>query len=263
MYSLAVISFYETKVLKEEPGTCEVLVYNTKEQLAEYYKNLSQTINDLILIVARAEKDLRIADMHRNYYWALVLTRGHPNNQKLRNNFGGTGEESLMPGSIERKNSIFTFLNVKITAVSSQENPPVKEFQLTFTYQNQPVQNLDYTWYEGDGCSGILSVNNGLGVAIFYGIASKNLKSLYFKVEHQYRNLAEYERDVKRMIESVEIPYFAGAEISIPVAPVKCYATTSNDEKIESTCTGVDLTEYAHCKNAVQQIIKAVQAKNP
>src|SRR5690554_2584811 len=67
-YSSAVINNYEERVLKEEQGNVEVLVFITKKNLQEVFKQREQIIGDFILQGVRAESEFRISDALRYYY---------------------------------------------------------------------------------------------------------------------------------------------------------------------------------------------------
>jgi hypothetical protein len=263
-YSSAVLSFYETKVLNEEAGNWEALTYISKDKMSEYYDDLEQYIDDFILYARRAEQYLRIADALKYYYWALLLTRGHPENQKLRNAFGVELEESLYLGLIDRLNSIFSFLNIDVIAMQQQDDPPQTTFDLFFTYRGRRIQNLDYTYWIGDGYSAQYSANNGIGVAILEGEMGRTIRSLRIMPEYQYRNKARTEMDVNRMFENIDLlPVFANAERAIPVnveQPTTAGRTEQHEIRFETI--GAGLPEYDHCKNALQQVITAIQGKN-
>jgi hypothetical protein len=253
-YSSAVLNYYETKVLNESANEMEVLVYIPKERLQEYYKELEQSIGDFIFNAGRAEKDVRIADLLRYYYWALALTRGHPENQSLRHDFGSGRPESVVRGLNDRINAVFSFLDVKVVAARSDENSNQKDLQLQFNYRGKPVQDLDYSWWAGDGYSALISARNGLGVAA----VDKDAASLRLKIEYQYIHKAGFERDVQRMTESGSLPYFARAQFSIPVNIGEKPVATTARQKIIPVLESNDIEHYRHYETAVNDVVEAI-----
>jgi len=258
-YSSAFISFYETKVISEAADNTEVMVYITKERLADYYNDLEVSIHDFIHNGAKAEQDLRIADALRNYYWALVLTRAHPENQRLRYAFEAGQEESVLRGLITRINTIFSFLDVAVVSARLEENNQTNTLQLAFTYRNKSIQDLDYRWYEGDGFSAPVNARNGRGIAVI----NKNMKNLRLAIEYQYAHKAGFERDVQRMIEAIPLPYFNQADFSIPVALEKPETTAHRNVPMAVAAFEVYTAENAVYQNKVQQVISAVESKKP
>ncbi|MDY0142931.1 MAG: hypothetical protein RBR97_13660 [Bacteroidales bacterium] len=260
-YSSAVINQYEERVLKEEGGSVEVLVFITKENLQKVFKQREQIIGDFIAQGVRAENELRIADALRYYYWALVLSRSHPENSKLRHDFCGSFDEPVMIGLFDRINRIFSMLSFKITSINESKETPQKQIFFSINFQNKPVNNLDYTYWIGDGYSNLVSIRDGRGIAILEGQASKEFESLRIRIEYQYTNKAHLEPEVKLMMESVVIPYFERAEIRMPLAEVVQEKAISNEIRgftfIESNMPG-----YSTYQNVVEQINAAIRTRN-
>lgn len=262
-YSSAILRDYETKVLQEEPDHWEVMVYLAKQRLDDYYRDLEQSINDYIYNALRAEEDLRIADALRYYYWALLLTRGHPDNEKLRSTFGGNAEEALYLGLQDRINSMLSAIYITITAVRTFDNPTRKEVDLQFTYQNKRIQDLDYTYWIGDGFSGLMSAGNGIGVATFDGDFTRNLRSIRFLIEYQYRNKAETERNVYRMFENIDLlPFFSKAERNVPVISEQPGLTVNPKRTPHFEKIGSGLPEFEKSRSAVDEVLDAIRQKS-
>ncbi len=116
------------------------------------------------MLAANAKGDLRISDALRYYYWALVLARSHPDNTSLRHHFGDDKDQSVILGLDDRINSIFRHLDVRLKGIRKCDRTSTKQFFLTITYQNQPVQDIDYTYWIGRGYSSLISTRDGIGV---------------------------------------------------------------------------------------------------
>jgi hypothetical protein len=260
-YSSAVINQYEERVLKEEQGNVEVLVFITKKNLQEVFKQREQIIGDFIIQGVRAESEFRISDALRYYYWALVLTRSHPDNSKLRHNFSSNQIEPVMIGLYDRINRIFSLLKFEIVSITEQEMPVQKYFYLAITYKNTPVTDLDYTYWVGDGYSSQISIRDGKGIALLEGQAAKEISNLRFRVEYQYANKAHLEPEVKLMMESVVIPYFERAEIRVPLGDKPKPPTQTKSSRgfayIES-----NMPEYSNYEKVLDQVTTAIRTRN-
>ncbi|HPQ35823.1 MAG TPA: hypothetical protein PK563_15120 [Tenuifilaceae bacterium] len=261
-YSSAVISNYEERVLKEDQGNVEVLVYITRENLTEIFKQREQLISDFIIQADRAEREARISDALRYYYWALVLSRSHPDNSKLRHNFCGSFEEPVMMGLYDRISRIFSFLNFEIKTVENFENPIQKRFYLEISYKGKPVTDIDYIHWVGDGYSGQISAKDGKGIAIVEGVAAKEMTELRLRVEYQYANKSHLEPEVKLMMESVVIPYFEKAEYKISVNTQKQLAADGDNKTRGFKYIDTNLPEYKIYEDAVENVVKSIQTKN-
>lgn len=260
-YSSAVINQYQERVIKEERGNVEVLVYITKENLQKVFEQRQQIISDFINQGVRAENELRISDALRYYYWALVLTRSHPDNSKLRHDFCGSFDQPVMIGLYDRINRIFSLLRFEISSIAIQDNPYQKQFNIAINFQNKPVQDLDYTYWVGDGYSGQISIRDGKGIAIVEGQAAKELNTLRLRVEYQYANKAHLEPEVKLMMESVVIPFFERAEARLSINENEVSPPKKNGSRgfayIES-----NMPEYATYEKAIEQIVNAIRNRN-
>ncbi len=214
-YSSAVINRYEERVIKEGRDEVELLVFISKAQMEDVFAQRVQLITDFVKNANRAEGERRIADALRYYYWALILARSHPDNTRLRLAFEGGKEEPVMMGLYDRINRIFSFTDVRARKYILRENPLQRELVLDMRYKMQPVQDLDYIYWMGDGYSAPVSARNGVGVATLQGEFARDPRSLRLRLEYQYQHKARLEPEVQLMLESVELPYFERADITV------------------------------------------------
>ena len=258
-YSSAVISHYEERVISEEQGKVEVLVYITREQMSEVFSQREQLIGDFLMMAGRAKQDLRIADALRYYYWALVLARSHPDNNRLRHDFGESREEPVILGISDRINRIFSFLAFEPTTIVESDNPLQKQFHLSINYNNRPVQDLDYTYWVGDGYSPLVNVRSGMGVAILDGEAAREFRTLRLRVEYQYGNKAHLEPEVQMILESVEIPYFSRAEFRVDISGGEAQPVSRSAPEIAFSIVDREKSEYEIYHDAVSSIIRSIR----
>jgi hypothetical protein len=141
-----------------------------------------------------------------------------------------------------------------------------RNIYLSINYNDNPVQDLDYTYFAGDGYSGLYSANDGKGIAEFYGTASKDINRLRIRVEYQYHNKADLAPEVKMMLESVVIPYFKRAEISIPLNIELSENVTKSAQPL---ITGIsvpmntnNVEDYDSFSSPIERIIQAIKTKN-
>jgi len=259
-YSSAVIRQQEERVLSEQPGNVEVMVFITRADMQKVFEQREQVIQDFILLGNKAKDELRIADALRYYYWALVLTRSHPDNTKLRFDFGGERDLPVMLTLNDRISSIFSFLQVDVEAIEERESPPQKNIHLNIRYRGRPVQDLDYIYWMGDGYSSLLSASNGIGYSVLDGVVARDFNTLRMRIEYQYANKAHLEPEVQMMIENVELPYFERAEIRVNIGDAKPVAPITRS--IEFAYIDTSHPEYKGYKNNVEQVVQAIRTGN-
>jgi hypothetical protein len=244
-YSTAVINQYQERLLSEKPDRVELMLYISKDDLQKVFDERAQLIRDLIVLGEKAESELRISDALRNFYWAMILTRSHPNNRGLRHDFGSQSNLPILKGLSDKIESIFTNLRFEVNSVNQQHVTPRKQIELTISYCGKPVQNLDYTYFTGDGWSGITSIRDGKGIAIVDGPYAAQLNQLRLKVEYQYANKSHLEPEVKQIMESVVVPYFQQAEVYIGLSSkqqnVSSALASEKFSKIDANLSDYDL----------------------
>lgn len=263
-YSSAVVNQYHERVVKEERDNVEVLIYITKKNLEEVFKQREVLIADFIVQGIRAEQQYRVSDALRYYYWALILTRSHPDNSKLRHDFLGEHNEPIMIGLYDRINSIFTQLKFDLISIIELDDPKQRLFNLDITYKGKAISDLDYIYWMGDGYSSQINIRDGKGIALFDGVFAKELSDLRFRVEYQYENKAHLEPEVKLMLESVTLPYFERAEIRIPIQKKgkEIKATPQTTTTRGFAYIEANTPEYAIYEETLSQIKTAIRARN-
>jgi hypothetical protein len=272
-FSTAVIGRQEERVLSEVPGRVEVLVYITRASMNDIFNQREQLIRDFIRQAGRASEERRISDALRYYYWALVLTRSHPDNNKLRHIFEGTHDEPVMMGLYDRINRIFSFLKFEMKNMTEKDNPYQKSIHLTLTYRDQPVQDLDYSYWLGDGYSPLITARDGIGYAMLEGEAARQFSLLRVRIEYQYNNKAHLEPEVKTMMESVSVPYFPGAEkrieLKAPLPTLSTAPSTSNaavaaQQQVQAGFSFIDtrVAEYNTYQSKIKTVVNAIRSSN-
>lgn len=214
-YSATQLRDYKQYVLEEGPDFAKVLVYIEKTAVEALFREREKMIHDFIDLAAKAETDMRIDDMLRYYYWGLVLTRSHPQYNSLRYHFGGDRPLPVMLTLNDKLRGAFSSLRFEVASIMEQDEPPLKQIELSIKYKDKPVQGLDYTYHTGDARSGLHAARNGMGIASLDGGAAKSMETLRLYVEYRYENKAALEPEVQRMIENVEIPNLANARFII------------------------------------------------
>lgn len=260
-YSDALINNPQLRVMKEERGQVEVLAYISKAEMQAAYRQREQMIHDFVLLANTAREEIRIADALRYNYWALVLARTHPDNTRLRYHFGGDQELPLMLTLNDRISRIFSFLKVEIASVKEREHPPQKRVFLNFYYRDRPVQDLDYTYWLGDGFSGIYSASNGMGYALLDGVVATEFRHLRLSIEYQYANKAHLEPEVEMMIQNVSLPYFERAEMRVNIAEAAARPITTQVEDQAYKLIHAHAREYKDYYSTVEGIVNAIRRK--
>lgn len=89
-----------------------------------------------------AEKELRIGDALKNYYWSLALLRSHPENSNIRIKTEDQGERTLLPLLNSRMERLLSNLHFVVDHVFTNKEERMKTVALKILYQDNPVSNI-------------------------------------------------------------------------------------------------------------------------
>lgn len=118
-YTKSMLTTYSSTILNgalrkvdEGHNKTTVLRYIKKDNLDKLFANRRNKIIDYSKSALLAEKELRIGDALKYYYWSLVLLRSHPDNNSISMSFPNEGNRMLITAIPDRIDRIFTFLNI-------------------------------------------------------------------------------------------------------------------------------------------------------
>lgn len=190
-----------------------VLRYIEKTDIDEMFNNRKIKILDYTTLAVRAEKDLRIGDALRYYYWALALLNSHPESGKIRYHTTENEEISLLPFIQSEVDKILTNLRFEIKQTIDKDKTLTQI--LNVTYRSNPVSNLDYVYWTGNSWSNTYSLKDGLGVAEFFEGQAKDLTQLRIKTEYIYYAQSIIDPEIRSALEMTYLPRIKNAEIVI------------------------------------------------
>ena len=145
-YSNATLTNTERIVIENEPDA-RVFRYMKRSEIDKIFKARKNKILEYLANAETAEEHLQIADALRYYYWSQTLLRSHPEGATIRYR-DKDGEERLAATWIPLKiNTLFSHLNITVSRVVPEGN--FQTVELTILYNQQPVRNFDYTYWDG------------------------------------------------------------------------------------------------------------------
>ena len=156
-YSSAKLENTKRFTISDEPNA-KVLRYISK---ADLQKQFADRRNKIVEYVSRAIEDdenNKVSTALKNYYWSLSLLSSYPKPDSVT----FTNGDLLMPFLTQRINSVIEGLKADIVKVEKEENKQIVE--LLITYKGNPVQNYDYTYFDGRDFSNIVSAKEGRGL---------------------------------------------------------------------------------------------------
>ena len=241
-----------------EPGQVIVVRYVEKQDLNKIFADRERKIIDYAKTAYRAEKELRIGDALRYYYWSLVLLRSHPDNNSLATCID-EHEQTLITYLPNRLERIFSLLSFQIVQNNLQDAQ--RTLKLKICFNNQHVQNLDIMYYTGDSWSCKITANSGYALLDFYDEYARELDQFDLKIEYMYYNKRNIDAEIRELLEDFDNPVFAASRKTIMINEEQTQNTTTftPQVEIEPTFESVSMVPY---QQTMGQILENLNVKN-
>ena len=217
-YSNTSLQNARRKMLPCENGKKKVLRYIRKKDMKRIFKSRREKLLGYWEMGNTAEKEIRIGDALKNYYWSLVLLRSHPGVDTISVKIAEYEKEmNLKQILYEKLGQIFSSLDFEVKRIIHNEQERKKTIELAVLYQDKKVENLDYEYYTGDGYSNVIKVKNGKGVLKLFDASAKALNKVDLYVQYKYENKAQYDAELQRVLENTSLPSFSRSKVTLDV----------------------------------------------
>ena len=269
-YSNVSITQNRSKLISDEPGNFVVMRYLAVADLNEMFNSRKSKLLDYVQEGVKAENQLRLSDALRNYYWAFVMLRSHPDVNTIRGNLPDRPNAILLSAIPDEIDKIFKGITFEV--ISRKEDPGSKAHMVTLavTYMGKAVQNFDFQYWTGDSYSVLTGVNDGLTeIELNKGTASTltNVKAIG---EYQNLNKSRWDAELNNLLKTTALPTFPSSKVIIKLgdAPVAIQKSTVQETNSASTLARADIplpkveesTAYTSMMNTV---VKSINAGNP
>ena len=178
---------------------------------------LNIKIKDFVRSGINAEKQLRIGDAIKYYYWALLLVKSDSKSGALK--CEDLDDRLLTIALPEKINHIMNSLEFKIKEVS--ESKKYKNIDFEMKYKGSSVQNLELTYFNGDIWSQPVKVRNGVGNIELFGDAAESITKLSLKTGHKYEEQCKYDHSIKEALKKVSHIPFSSAKFKVKIPKAK------------------------------------------
>ncbi|MFP3861278.1 MAG: LPP20 family lipoprotein [Bacteroidales bacterium] len=257
-YSEATLHNTERIVVSNEPDA-EVFRYIRRENVEKVFENRKDKIFDFVENAQKAVKKRRIGDGLRYYYWAFTLLKSHPDCNDIRYT-DENGEKHLLinwiPMQMDR-----VFSNIKFQVKKEEDNENSKRVILHVVYKDEPVTNLDYSYWDGQDWSNLINVKDGRGFLEYYGAAAEGKEEGRIKVEYIYENRANIDNELKTVLEKIDAVPFRESYFNISFEEKQTQtASKKEDKKKESDISRME--DPSGCRRVLDRVEKAIRKKD-
>lgn len=239
-YTGAVLSNTERLIVQNEPDAY-VGRYVKRNEVDRIFEGRKNKVKEFIGLAQNAEKNYKIDDCLRYYYWAYVLVHSlqYPNEAVYADPDGRVHVLSAwLPAQL---NAVFDGLKAEVSGKDGSD------LLMRFSYKGQPVENLDYTYFDGRGWSNVYSAREGEGILELP--SSFAPEKIQLKYEFEYRGQAHLDKELQLVMNALKMPAMRKAYQMVRV---------SQDFAAETT----PFVEADKAQKTVMKIIQAIREKN-
>ncbi|MFA6400140.1 MAG: hypothetical protein WCX31_00730 [Salinivirgaceae bacterium] len=197
------------RLVNESDSGVVVFRYIKKDEMGAIFKKRENRLKGYVTNALNAEKEGRIGDALRYFYWAQVLLYSHPDNQEMTYSYDGMYYQ-LFTWLPDRINRIFSMLMVMPTKIETEGMQQEVVFEIK--YQDKKAYNMDYSYWNGSDWSTLVGATNGEGIVELFGEAEKSMQEVRLKVEYEYVNKSKLDPELPNVIEVIQLPYYKQAE---------------------------------------------------
>ena len=257
-YSAGSLNNTKSLWISHEPEAY-VVRYIHKDELEKVFQEREDRILSYVYTAQNAEREGRIDDALRNYYWGLCLLKSlqHPNAVKIDQD--GI-KQTLTVWIPEQINGILA--NIKTEIAKVEENV----IDLFINYKGKPVTSLDFRFMDGMNYSFINSAKDGLSeIELHPGTPTDKLQ---LKYEYEFAGQMRQDRELEMVSEVFNPTPFPKATVVINGPKKKEMKATQ--EKFQETvkamsvaghATAVEESASADLAQTVGNIMNAIKAK--
>ena len=194
------------------------LSYISKSDLEDSFAQAKQNVRDMVKLALQAESEGRIGDALKRLYWAYLLTHTYVGELKL-----GLDEIDVADArmAIERKMEKVGS-NLSITAAPCVRSAGSSTTTLAFSHNGKPVQNLDFSYYCGEGDDQICISNGEKAYITIYKELTQRRVPLPLRIEYVYAGEMRSQPEVLnlyKIFKDKSIDLFVTVDLIMPWIP--------------------------------------------
>ena len=202
------VSLTNTKQLVyEKRHVFYVLRYIKASSLDEIFTHRESKIRDYLLMGTQAQREYRIGDALRYYYWSYALWLSHPYRDKIKVEADG---KKVLAGILlnNRINALLSGIHFQLTEKLKNTVDNNTRIILQCTYNGHKVVNLDYSYFTGQGNSSLQEVTDGQTEIYLFGAEQDALEKVLLRIEYKYLRKSYQDRSLSAVLNTVQIPFF-------------------------------------------------------
>jgi len=267
-YSKSVVQTYSDASLTnvnelgyEKHNIFYILRYIKKTELQKAFDLREDKIRTYINVGTIAQREFRMGDALRNYYYAYALYLTHPYQNELKTKV--ESEEVLMGILLrDRISSLLTKIKFDFKNINKIAEGDKSKILLECTYNGHPIENLVYKFHNGKGLSHPQEVLSGKSEIILYGAEQTELVNLNIYVEYKYEDKAIHDKELSKVLAIVNTNTFSNHKtVVIPQKKAKQQKTKKLIKPSFASLNNIDGSQVFY-KKTVNNLLIAIEEKD-
>lgn len=203
-YSVGSLNNAKSILVSEEPEAY-VFRYIHKDELEKLFKEREARIYSNVNTAQTCEREGRIDDALRNYYWAYCLLKSlqHPNALKWK--VEGI-EYTLNTWIYEEINRILGNLKIEVAKIED------KIIDLMITYKEKPVTSVDFHYLNGTSYSNLTAARDGISQI---EMDSDVPNDIHIRIEYEFRGMMSQDKELEMVMNVFEITSFPKSKVVV------------------------------------------------
>lgn len=223
-YSQATLQNTERIIIREDPDAA-VFRYVKRSEVTKIFETRKTKLLDMVASAVKAEKNGKIDDALRYYYWSYCLLQSLPS----ANAVAGTEGQVLVNWIPMQINDILD--DVQFVRSSVKDDC----IELQVLYKGKPATSLDYTYFDGMNWSNLYSARDGMGIVEMRpGASTDNIR---VKCEYEYASESHIDKEIEGVVNVMRGRVFRDASKTVANEASAFVASTSAPEQTASTST--------------------------
>lgn len=258
-YATGSLNNTKSIIVSKEPEAY-VVRYIHKNELEKVFQEREDRIMSYVYTAQNAEREGRIDDALRNYYWGFCLLKSlqHPNAVKMDQD----GVKHTLTVWIPEQINLLLG-NIKTEIAKVEDNV----VDLLITYKGKPVTSLDFRFMDGQNYSFINSAKDGLSQIELHPATPTD--KLQLKYEYEFTGQMRQDRELEMVMDIFNSTPFPKAVVIVNGGKKKemKQAMEKYQEAVRSMSTATHATaaEASLSENyskVVERIITTIKAKD-
>ena len=256
-YAAGSLTNTKSIIVTHEPNAY-VFRYMEKDELEKIFEEREDRIISYVYTAHNAEREGRIDDALRNYYWGFCLLKSlqHPNKVKIEQD--GV-KHTLIVWIPEQINLLLSNIKTEVAKIDGNV------VDLLITYKGKPVTSLDFRFMDGQNYSFINSAKDGLSQIELHPATPTD--KLQLKYEYEFTGQMRQDRELEMVMDVFNATPFPKATVVVNGGTKK--EMKQVQQQYQAAVEGMSQVQHATAvkspnfyASTIEKVVNAIRSRN-